>query len=283
MKLVHLILAHTAPVQLERMITKLAHPDADIYVHVDKKAPIENYLHLEGVNNTYFVKKRTKVGWGTYSMVEATICSIKEIQQTAKPYQYFNLLSGQDYPLTASSSLHKFLDENSGPAYMNYLQMDTEWREALPRIESYHFHNWRISGKYMMQLVVNALLPKRKFPLGFTPMGRSQWFTIPMDCIEYIMEVWKKNPQLRQFIKWTWAPDEFIFQTILYNSPYKGRMVNKDLRYIDWSAGGVSPKTLTMADADAILNSGEFYARKFDLKRDALVFDAIDEKIQTLV
>ena len=280
MKLVHLILAHTAPVQLERLIEKLAHPDADIYIHIDKKATIADYQHLEGVKNVRLIKKRTKVGWGTYSMVEATICSIKEIQQTAKQYQYFNLLSGQDYALTSSSALHNFLDENSGIAYMNYLHMDTEWKEALPRIESYHFHNWSISGKYMFQFMVNLVLPKRKFPLGFTPIGRSQWFTIPMECIEYIMEFWKANASLRQFIKWTWAPDEFIFQTILYNSPYKGRMVNKDLRYIDWSAGGVSPKTLIMEDAEAIVASGEFYARKFDLKRDPKIFDYIDNHIK---
>lgn len=283
MKLVHLILAHTAPVQLERLIKKLAHPNADIYIHLDKKAPIEDYFHLEGANNVRFIKKRTKVGWGTYSIVEATISSIKEIQQTAKSYHYFNLLSGQDYPLTSSDALHQYLDEHPGIAYMNYLLMDTEWREALPRIESYHFHNWRISGKYLVQFVVNLLLPKRKFPLGYTPIGRSQWFTIPMDCMEYIMEIWNENPQLRQFIKWTWAPDEFIFQTILYNSPYKGRMINKDLRYIDWSAGGVSPKTLTMEDADAILSSGEFYARKFDLKRDPQVFDVIDQHAEPSV
>jgi hypothetical protein len=53
-------------------------------------------------------------------------------------------------------------------------------------------------------------------------------------------------------------------------------MVNNDLRYIDWSMGGVSPKTLSIDDAEAILASGKLFARKFDLSKGPELLDLID-------
>jgi hypothetical protein len=36
MKIAHLILAHKAPAQLERLMRALSHPQADIFIHLDK-------------------------------------------------------------------------------------------------------------------------------------------------------------------------------------------------------------------------------------------------------
>ncbi|RYZ93136.1 MAG: glycosyl transferase, partial [Sphingobacteriaceae bacterium] len=71
-------------------------------------------------------------------------------------------------------------------------------------------------------------------------------------------------------------PDEFIFQTLLYNSKFKADMVDDDLRYIDWSGGGASPKTLVMEDAEKLITSGKFFARKFDEMKDSVVMNLLD-------
>jgi hypothetical protein len=110
------------------------------------------------------------------------------------------------------------------------------------------------------------------------PVGRSQWFTIPLECVSYLIEYWDKNPQIEKFMKFTWAPDEFIFHTILYNSDFKEKMASDDLRYIDWSRGGVNPKLLDMEDAELLFESKKLYARKFDMNKHGDVLDLIDEK-----
>lgn len=278
MKLAHLILAHNQPAQLERLIKRLAHPDADIYIHLDKKTPIEPFAHLQQLPNVFFVQNRVKVYWGSYNIVQATLNGFKKILHSGKTYQFVNLLSGQDYPLTSAAKIHAYLAANPGTAFMNYLQFDPNWTEALPRIQEYHFNNLQIKGRYILQKLVNTLLPKRVLPNGLVPVGRSQWFTIPLDCVSYILDYWESNPKLQRFIKLTWGPDEFIFQTILYNSVHKNAMVNNDLRYIDWTGGGVSPKTLTVADAPALLASGELFARKFDQEKDSEILDLLDKQ-----
>ena len=128
---------------------------------------------------------------------------------------------------------------------------------------------------------MNKLFGQRKLPNDMIPVGRSQWFTIPWECVRYICNYWRDTPKLRHFIKLTWGPDEFIFQTILYNSPYRDAMVNNDLRYIDWSGGGVSPKTLTIDDLEALTTSGQYFARKFDITKDEKLLDAIDQTINS--
>jgi len=277
MKLAHLILAHNEPKQLERLVLRLAHPNSMVYIHLDKKTDIEPFAHLKEYDNVVFVKDRIKVYWGTYNIVDATLNGFKEILSSGNKYEYINLLSGQDYPLIPQQDIHNYLKANPGIAFMNYRLFNPDWMEALPRIQLYHFNNLRLPGRYNFQWLINTLLPKRKLPNKLMPVGRSQWFTIPQDCVEYLVDYWDTNPSLKRFIKLTWAPDEFIFQTILYNSHYKDKMVNNDLRYIDWSAKGVSPKTLTMDDADRLVSSGKFFARKFDMKKNEDLLDFIDK------
>lgn len=277
MKLAHLILAHNEPRQLERLINRLAHPDADIYIHLDLKTDIGPFEHLKNIPNVIFVNNRVKVYWGSFNIVEATLQGFRQIIAAGKEYTHVNLLSGQDYPLQPAAVIHDYLASNTGIAFMNYLLFDPEWPEALPRIREYHFNNLRMAGRFIVQAVVNKVMPKRKMPRGLTPVGRSQWFTIPSECIAYILKYWDENSRVRRFIKLTWGPDEFIFQTILYNSTHQNKMVNNDLRYIDWSGGGVSPKTLMIEDADAMLKSGKLFARKLDINKSAELLNYIDE------
>ena len=278
MKLAHLILAHTEPKQLERLVQRLEHDDADIYIHLDKKTNIQPFNHLTNYKNVFFIKNRVKVYWGTYTIVHATLSSFREIVAYNKSYHHINLLSGQDYPLRPAAYIQEYLKQNIGVAFINHLLFDPDWREAQPRIDMYHFNNFRVPGRYVLQRIINKILPKRSFPNNLVPVGRSQWFTIPLECVAYLIDYWDKNPQIEKFMRFTWAPDEFIFHTILYNSAFKEKMASDDLRYIDWSRGGVNPKLLDITDAESLLSSGKLYARKFDMNKFPEVLDLIDEK-----
>lgn len=279
MKLAHLILAHNKPEQLARLVAGLAHPDADVYIHIDAKTDIGPFEQLKKLANVYFIADRVAVYWGAFNIVQATINGFKQIVNSGKGYAYINLLSGADYPILPADTLHSFLNDNPGRAFMNALVAETHWLEALPRVQQYHLNNYRFPLKYKVQQLMNKVLPPRKMPDNMVLVGRSQWFTISIECLRYIINYWDNHPAFRRFMKFTWAPDEFVFQTILYNSPLRNNMVNDDLRLIDWSAGGVSPKILTMHDTEMIKTSGKYFARKFDTDKDAAVLRYIDEHL----
>jgi hypothetical protein len=88
-----------------------------------------------------------------------------------------------------------------------------------------------------------------------------------------------KQPSLQRFFKYTWGSDEFVFQTLLYNSEFKKDMVNENYRYIDWSEGKPNPKTLNITDFTLIAESNAFFARKFDQDMDPIILDEIDKRL----
>jgi hypothetical protein len=281
MKIAHLILAHNHPQQLEQLVNRLAYADDAVFIHLDKKTAIEPFLYLKNLKNVFLVANRVSVKWGAYSMIEATLNGFNAITSSGTQFDFVNLLSGCDYPLQTPLQIHQFFSKSTGKAYMSFAPVYTEWHEAIPRIEHYHLTNYTFSGSHMLQKLLNAMMPKRKMPLNLVPVGRSQWFTIAMECMKYIVTYLEQNSKFRQFMKLTWGADEFIFQTILYNSPYREHLVNNNLRYIDWSEGGASPKTLTIKDREHLLASNMLYARKFDLIRHGDVMAAIDKKLDS--
>jgi hypothetical protein len=279
MRIAHLILAHNNPQQLEQLIGKLSYADDSIYIHLDKKADIRPFEYLMALKNVHFVKDRVSVKWGACSIVDATINGFKQIMSSGQDHQFVNLLSGADLPLQRAEHIHSFLSANTGKIFMSYMPILDEWEEAVSRIIHYHFNEYAFPGVYKMQALVNKVMPKRKLPNGMIAVGHSQWFTACSESIDFIIKYWDRTPKLRRFIKLTWGPDEFVFQTILYNSRFKDQMVNDNLRYIDWSNGGASPKTFTIADTEALLNSEKLYARKFDLGQHPDVIAEIDKKL----
>ena len=68
----YLILTHTDPLQLRRLINALDY-EADFYIHVDLKVNMLSFLVLELPNSAhYYVENRLKVFWSGFRMVRAT-------------------------------------------------------------------------------------------------------------------------------------------------------------------------------------------------------------------
>ena len=282
MKVVHLIMAHNLPLpeQMARFINRLRHPDAIIYVHMDLKFDVTSFKqYFAQYPDVRFIKNREKVYWAGYSMIQATVSSFKEILEEQKDFDYLNLLSGQDYLLKPIQEFHHFLEQHPGKAFMHTLDVKTEWQEAIGRVEEYHLNSFRFPGKYVLQQFLNKIMPKRTMPGNMIAVGRSQWFTLSRKHIKYIVEELARNKELVRFFKLSWAPDEMIFQTILYNSPFRTDMVNDNLRYIDWSEGNKNPKTFTSEDFEPIMQSGKFFARKFSSSHDVKILDLIDQQL----
>ena len=278
MKLAYLILAHHNPQLLQRLVNVLSHTEVDIYIQVDLKTSIEPFLQIGQTPNVYFVDKRVKVYWGAYSQVQAILNGLEHIINSGRTYSYVNLISGQDYPLQPVEKILEFFKSNPDKAFIEYYSIQDTWKEAIPRIRQYHLTDFHFPGRFFIQKLMNKILPARKLPFDMIPVGRSTWFTITPVHIRYILNFLKDNPSVRRYFRLVWGVDELIFQTLLYNSPYREQMVNDHLRYIDWSAGGVNPKTFSMDDEQMLLKSDRLFARKFT-GPDNTLLDSIDKKI----
>ena len=277
-KIAHLILGHRQPKQLFRLVDKLIHPNAIVYIHIDKKVSIAPFQELiSDSRQVKFIRSRTVITWGTYSMVQATLNSLQEILQDYPSCEYVNLMSESDYPLKDAEAVDDFFDNQAGKSFMEmHFQDSPWWVEAQQKINKYHLVNYRFAGRYLLERCINAISPRRTIPLGMVFTGRSQWWTLSVNHIRYILDFVRKHPGVTHFFRHTWGPDEFFFQTILFNSSYRDEICNDNLRYIEWEDGKVNPQLLTTGHLNRLVNSNKLYARKFDVDVDSHILDLLD-------
>ncbi|MBE9585140.1 glycosyl transferase [Mucilaginibacter sp. JRF] len=278
MRVAHLILTYTDPLLTERLIKKIAHPDFDFYIHVDLKFSIESYLHLADLPNVYLIKNREDVRWAGYNTIKATFNCVREIVETGIKYDFINFLSGQDYAVKPVEYMVDFFKNNTGKQFIRYQNAETTWTEGQSRVSRYHFVNFKFKGKYRLEWLINLLRrPRRHLPQNLTMWGKAMFWMLSADCAMYVVERVEGSPELQKFLKYTWGSDEFVFQTILMDSPFREALVNDDYRYIDWSKGGAHPKTLTVNDFDKIMQSDALFARKFSTSVDIDIIDKLDK------
>ncbi|WP_262249582.1 beta-1,6-N-acetylglucosaminyltransferase [Parapedobacter soli] len=280
-RIAHLVLGYRYPTQLKRLINHLRHPNTTIFIHIDSKSPLKDFDSLIGNReNIRFLSARRDVIWGGYSMVQTTIDAFHEIIANHEDFDFINLLSESDYPLRNATTVHSYLSSNLGKSFMEMrFEGSPWWEEAQQKIRKYHFVNYRLPGKYLAERIINAITAERKLPLDMVFTGYSQWMTLSIKHVKHILSFVNKNPKAVQFFKHTWGPDEFFFQTILYNSHFREEIINDNLRYIKWVEGKHSPEILTQEDFATLANSGKLYARKFNIEIDGSVLDTIDQRL----
>lgn len=280
MTIANVILVHNNPAQLKRLLERLNADHIKTFIHLDRKCAIDDFFFLKRMPNVELIKRRHNVKWGGFSMVEAILDSFKEVLGFEEPFDYVNLLSGQDYPIKSLSEFTAFLNMNPKHSFLEFHTGDHDWiKEARYRISRYYFTDYKFKGSTFLESVVNFLFPSKKLPIDFEIIGHSGWFTIDHESAAYVVQFFNKNKSFIRKFRFSWGSDEFLIQSILYNSPLKDKIINNNLRYIDWSEGKASPKILTVKDIEKLNESNSFFARKFDLHKDYEILDILDRKI----
>jgi len=286
MKFAFLILAHKQIDLVYRQIDMLSHPDHHFFIHLDKKSNLNIKEKYSNKKNVHFTINRIRVNWGGFNMVRATLNLIQEAMSSGNKFDYFILMSGQCFPIKPTNYIRKFFKKNNGLSFIELYPFLDEKSKA-QGLDRFHFPaffdqlsfilkdahtigNKTYSFKKRLSQIIFRLFEKmryrRKLPNGLTPCYGSQWWALHNTAIDYIMKYLTQSPEVHNFFKYTWAPDELFFQTIMYNSPLSKDIKPFSLWYIDWNTNGPS-KTLDSDDIDALIQSKALLARKFDLNK----------------
>lgn len=299
MNLAYIITVHKNPDQLVRLIERLDTEGASFFVHVDKRTDVRTYrCMVEGLrhrSNVYFLKKRFKCHYMTlFSAVQAVIEGIRELLEQGIAFDYLIYLTGQDYPIKTNDQIKTALKNANGCSYLSHLPLPYEGThpaggriiQNASRIECWH---WHLFGHYVrlplrsnapLSRAVNLFIPKqRRFPRNFKPYGGWAYWCLARQHVKYVHNFIKLHPSFVRFFRFVKSADEICFQTILLNSLFKDRIINDDLRYVDWSTADCHPKLLRQDDLGKLIESPKLFARKFDSHVDAQVLDLIDEQI----
>lgn len=277
MKLAVLIQCHKCPEQINRLLDVMKSDEVDFYIHVDRKSDIADEIEKRADVHILPPERRVDVMWGGFSQVEATLNLLDEALITGG-YDYYFLISGQDFPVRPIRELIEFLENDNGA---NYVDLFPSLNNGLCKQNNLDKRNQivygdRIMGRGKFARIMRRLwvavtggygrtfgIFRRKNVLNLKFYFGSQWWCLSKDFVEYATEYLAKTPQYAEFFRKASCPDESFFQTLLMNSSYSDTR-KEYLHFIRWEEGKSSPENLTLSDFDEAIASGKFMARKID-------------------
>lgn len=284
----YIILAHTRPTQLGRLVRSLDDGSSHFFIHIDRNCDAGPFLQeLPNRDCCHQIAPRERGGWGQCGIVKATLGGLRAILETRIEFGVIQLISGQDYPLRSNAYINRFFELNRGRIFIEHWALPApHWAHGgLDRINAYHLGDRRRRSRQRLSRFVTWVcncsgILKRRFPRSLTPYGGWQWWSIPPQAAKEILRFTDSRPEYLRYHRWSLLPDEMFFQTILLNSGLehiRTNIVNNCLRFVDWdNPNPCTPASLGLQYFNTLITSKSLFARKFDITHDSAILDRLD-------
>ncbi|MDJ0691866.1 MAG: beta-1,6-N-acetylglucosaminyltransferase [Xenococcaceae cyanobacterium MO_188.B32] len=277
-----LIQAHRNFEQIKLLVDDIISDDkCSVYLHVDLKNDIlyqkfKKY-YVDSAKVT-IIDEREPVYWADFSQVKATLILLKNA--VSKSYDYYSLISGQDYIIKPLQEFNDFLEKNNGLEFIEAKKRNNTWRVQLTHrhTQSPKFRRYRYYRYYTLLLAI-LQYQKKPYVNQYEIYFGSSWFTLTKSAVKYILDFVNKNSGFMADFETSTCGDEHFFQTILINSKFAHRIYNDNLRFIEFKTHRNSPDILTINNYEELINSPKFIARKFDIETDTEVIEKLRSKL----
>lgn len=252
---------------------------AYVLIHVDAKSRSITDAEIEILNRIPGCEafRSQVIRWGSFTHLEA-IAELLIRALKKEDVGYLHLLTGEDYPLFSAKELDaRFL--GSDKIYMSAIPFG-EFTDTV-RVRYRYVNlmaNRNLKNKFLWLLQdlagkLQELLGKVRVSIGNVPESRLfkglVYISMPRDAAAYVIRyIAGEGASFWKGLKTCQVPEEFFFQTILLNhEAFRDRIVDQELRYMDWAGGdGASPVYLGSDSFDNIAKAreeGKCFARKF--------------------
>jgi hypothetical protein len=234
LKVAYLVFAYKNPQVLKRTIKRLSSEDCSFFVHIDQKSDMDEFSCISG-ENIFFSDRRIPVYWAEFSGIEAILLLIRQALERPEHYDYFVLLSGSEYPLRSGRYIHAFLEENRGLEFISMVKMPAPGK-PISRINTLRFPSDKPIRRFAFRALAKVGLASRdyrKYLEGLEPYSGITWWTLSRNACEYIVRFMDEKPHVERYFRYTHAPEESFFHTILGNSPLRAS-IRGNLLYEDW-------------------------------------------------
>jgi hypothetical protein len=302
-----MIMCHKNLEQVNRLVQALSHPEIDIFIHIDKKCKEENRITRADLGGLYFVENRISGYLDDRSLIDITLSMInlaKTEENMGKHYDYFMLLSGQDYPIRDMpfivNSLREsypmpFIDCNGGGKNNPVIRSKFGKRKLILKMRFYAMHRL----KWFPRIIIRAgmrIITKLLFALHLSDYYYfekhniemhcgSAWWILPDAIIDYILKE-MDQPYVNRLLA-TDTPEETFFQILSRRSPMGALVKVKDQKEKQASKTWAyfhdidkpmakHPYTFTKNEYRKLIESDYWFGRKFDTTVDPEIMDMLD-------
>lgn len=292
MKKAYIIMAHRYPAQLHRLIERLNDGNSEFFIHIDKTAEFTQFQTVKAIGGNIQFIDRVDSKWGGFGSVQASLNGLKAVKDTGRHFDQILLLSGQDYPIKSNEDINAFFKNSPHSIFVDYFPIPNykKWpgsdRGGWYRVDKYYIGlKWHEFLRSKSMNLISTYIPflRRKIPAGMKPFTGSQWWSVDMYALNYILAYDAAHPEYRAFHQYTFVPDELYVHMILANSKderIKKSLTDTNKRFMIWEKPDSShPNTLRKTDLGALKASPHLFARKFDASTDGEILDLIDAEI----
>lgn len=250
------ILAHAEPARFGALVASLQHPRIDVYAHIDAKAAQGPFAAAAAGSRVHFVAPRIRVTWGGFSVVRATLASLRA---AGSGYHRHSVVSGADVLLRSPDEVvERWLGDQQ------LLRIDRAVLEApshASKVQFYHFPDHRglhrLSGRFA-----------RRVPGDLPLMQGANWFSITAPAVAALLDGLAQRPRWTAFHRFALCPDEFVVHSVLAATRFAGALHGPDSgdvhgqHFIRWPDDADHPAEFTEDDLPAALASDAVFARK---------------------
>lgn len=224
---------------------------------------------------------------GGVNHLEAFLFLMEQALRSGVIYDYFHLISGQDFYATPP---HLF-DDLLGLEKKNYMgifplpNMHWGWEHGLAIFKYRTLASYGDIRKQPLRFL-NSLCKYiqivtrtwRKLP-DSSLYGGPVYSSLTYEFVNWCIESAQAKKLLYRLRNTTCA-EEVYFQTLIMNSPFRETVV-KDVafRYVDWKSNP-RPKYLDINDYRKIVSSKSLFCRKVDSLRSASLINELERMIQ---
>lgn len=304
-----MIMCHKNLEQVNRLVRSLSHPEIDIFIHIDQKCKEEYQITgTDSGGDIYFVENRISGYLDDRSLIDITLSMIhlakKTEEQTGKHYDYFILLSGQDYPIKdmpfvvrslKESYPTPFIDCNGGGKDNPVIRSKFGKRKTILKLRFYALHKL----KWIPRLLIRGgiwLSTRVLFTLHLSDYYYfeknnielhcgSAWWILPDVIIDFVLQE-MEQPYVKRLLT-TDTPEETFFQILARRSPLRELVRVKDQKekqasktwayFHDVDKPMVKhPYTFTKNEYQKLIESDYWFGRKFDTHVDTEIMDMLD-------
>ena len=294
------ILAHKAKPQLNWLVDTLIADGFDVLIHLDQKNSAA-LRQLLGARTSYCISQEYKVQRGHFSLLKASQALME--QSLHSHYDYYHLISGEDIPIKSVDRMNDILIKAKGASFINYNLLPikdtnqkesrpsifkdfTEFSDQIPTSNYKHFaflngiglvqHRHFAENSLFTQLTkslhsyqsywkIYHLLFKRQMPTMEFYAG-SAWYSLSRSIVQDVVNWYKAKTDVLDFFKQVGFPDEIFVQSISQQLNQEHKIINSDLRYVQWDQrSNHGSGYLTKESLHVLKNSNAFFARKWDI------------------
>ncbi len=269
-RIAFILLCHKDPQSVIEQAQRLTASGDYVAIHFDRRAPADDYRRIQTAlaqnKSVVFASRRQKCGWGEWSLVAATLETMRLAEASFPLAGHFYLLSGDCMPVKSAEYTRSFLESDDCDYIESVDFFQGDWIKTGIKDERLIYRHWfnersQKAWFYRSLHWQKRLGLKRRIPAGFRMMIGSQWWCLRRQTVESVLALIDKRPDLIRFFRRTWIPDETFFQTLVSHVVPKTQIRRRSPTCLMFTDYGM-PVTFYNDHYELLLRQNFLFARK---------------------